>query len=65
MFDCVAGFQGTSLNAKLLQGPGLISSIIGVVTRFRKEPMILMADVESMFHQVKVPADDVDLLRFL
>ncbi len=65
MFDCVASFQGTSLNAKLLQGPGLISSIIAVVTRFRKEPMILMADVESMFHQVKVSADDVDLLRFL
>ncbi len=65
MFDCGASFQGTSLNAKLLQGPGLISSIIGVVTTFRKEPMIFMADVESMFHQVKVPADDVDLLRFL
>ncbi|XP_042264714.1 uncharacterized protein LOC121895540 [Thunnus maccoyii] len=35
VFDCGARFQGTSLNAQLLQGPDLTSSLIGVVTRFR------------------------------
>lgn len=65
VFDCGASFQGTSLNAQLLQGPNLTSSLAGVVGRFRKEPVVIMADVESMFHQVRVPAEDADLLRFL
>ncbi|GAA6087285.1 uncharacterized protein LOC112138581 [Tachysurus ichikawai] len=65
VFDCGASFQETSLNAQLLQGPDLTSSLIGVVTRFRKEPVVIMADIESMFHQVRVPPQDADLLRFL
>lgn len=65
VFDCGASFKGTSLNAQLLQGPDLTSLLIGVVTRFRKESVVIMADVESMFHQVRVPAEDADLLRFL
>lgn len=65
VFDCGATFQATSLNAELLQGPDLTSSLIGVMTRFRKEPVVITADIESLFHQVKVPAEDVDLLRFV
>lgn len=65
VFDCGATFQSTCLNAQLLQGPDLTSSLVGVMTRFRKEPVVIMADIESMFHQVRVPAEDVDLLRFL
>lgn len=33
--------------------------------RFRQEPVALMADIESMFYQVRVPDEDADLLRFL
>lgn len=65
VFDCGATFKGTSLNSQLLQGPDLTSSLVGVLTRFRKEPVVLMADIEAMFHQVKVPVEDSDLLRFL
>lgn len=65
VFDCGATFQSTCLNAQLLQGPDLTSSLVGVMTRFRKEPVVIMADIESMFHQVRVPAEDADLLRFL
>ncbi len=65
VFDCGATFQGTSLNTQLLQGPDLTSSLIGVITRFRKERVVIMADIEAMFHQVRVPKDDTDLLRFL
>lgn len=65
MFDCSASYKGQSLNEELLQGPDLTSSQIGVVTRFRREPVVIMADIEAMFHQVRVPPDDVDLLRFL
>lgn len=65
VFDCGASYQGTTLNKQLLQGPDMTSSLIGVLTRFREEQVALMADVESMFHQVKVPPEDADLLRFL
>ena len=33
--------------------------------RFRQEEVVLVADIEQMFHQVQVPADDCDALRFL
>ena len=38
---------------------------MGVLLRFREEAVALMADVEAMFHQVRVCADDIDVLRFL
>lgn len=65
VFDCGASYQGTTLNEQLLQGPDMTSSLVGVLTRFRQERVAIMADVESMFHQVKVPPEDADLLRFL
>ncbi|KAL7881025.1 hypothetical protein SRHO_G00032790 [Serrasalmus rhombeus] len=52
VFDCAASFHGVSLNTVLLQGPDLTNSLIGVILRFRKEPIGIMADVKSMFHQV-------------
>lgn len=65
VFDCGASFQGTSLNQHLLQGPDLTSSLVGVLLRFRQEIVAVMADVEAMFHQVRVSKEDTDLLRFL
>lgn len=57
--------QGFTINKQLIQGPDLTGSLIGVLTRFRLEPVAVMADVEAMFHQVSVPPEDADLLRFL
>ncbi|KAK0131196.1 hypothetical protein N1851_034101 [Merluccius polli] len=65
VFDCGATFHGTSLNAELLQGPDLTSTLMGVLTRFRQHPVALMADIKSMFHQVRVSRSDADFLRFL
>ena len=65
VFDCTAKHRGTSLNDQLLQGPDLTNNLVGVLTRFRQEPVALMADVESMFHQVRVSPNDCDNLRFL
>ncbi len=55
VFECNASYQGFSLNGQLLQGPNLTNTLIGVLTRFRKEPIAMMADIESMFYQVRVP----------
>ena len=65
VFDCSARFAGTSLNSHLLQGPDLINNLVGVLLRFRQDKFAVMADLESMFHQVRVPTEDQDLLRFL
>ena len=65
VFDCGASFKGTSLNSKLLQGPDLTNSLLGVLTRFRQESVAVMADIQAMYHQVKVARNDADFLRFL
>lgn len=38
-----------------------LSGVLG----FCEEPVVLMADIESMFYQVKVPKHNEDLLDFL
>ena len=65
VFDCAATYRGTSLNDQLLQGPDLMNSIVGVLLRFRQEQVALVADIEAMFHQVKVRDEDCSVLRFL
>lgn len=65
VFDCSARFRGVSLNDVLFQGPDLTNSLIGVLVRFRQEPIAAMADIEGMFHQVGVPESDRNFLRFL
>lgn len=54
-----------SLNTELLQGPDLTNSLVGVLLRFRQEPIAMTADIKSMFYQVRVPRSDVYFLRFL
>ena len=47
------------------QGPDLTNGLVGVLVRFQENPMAMMADVEAMFHQVRVAATDTNALRFL
>ena len=54
-----------SLNDKVHQGPVLTNSLVGVLFRFRQEPIALMADIQGMFNQVHVSEDDRDALQFL
>ena len=65
VFDCSAKFQGVSLNDYLLTGPELTNTLVGVLCRFRKGPVAIMCDIERMFHQFHVRAEDQDYLRFL
>ena len=65
VFDCAAKFREVSWNDKLLQGPDFTNTLVGVMTRFRLEPIALMSDIEAMFHQVEVAPDHCDALRFL
>ncbi|XP_054594125.2 uncharacterized protein [Nothobranchius furzeri] len=65
VFDCSAKFHETSLNDHLLTGPDLTNKLVGVLCRFRKDPIAVMCDIERMFHQFHVKAEDRDYLRFL
>ena len=65
IFDCAAEYGGVSLNSRVRQGPDLTNKLVGVLTRFRLNPIAIMADIQAMFHQVRVTRDDQDTLRFL
>ena len=65
VFDCGAQCNGTTLNKMLLQGPDLTNSLVGVLMRFRQDHVAIMADIESMFYQVKVPTEQRHFLKFL
>ena len=65
VFDCSAQYKGESLNSHLLQGPDLTNQLLGVLCRFRQNPVAFMCDVESMFHQFKVLTTHRDFLRFV
>ncbi|XP_053272740.1 uncharacterized protein LOC128430658 [Pleuronectes platessa] len=65
VFDCSARFKETCLNDHLLTGPELTNTLIGVLCRFRRGPVAIMCDIERMFHQFHVNAEDQDYLRFL
>ncbi|XP_071948982.1 uncharacterized protein [Antedon mediterranea] len=65
VFDCSANYKGTALNQHLLTGPDLNNTLIGVLCRFRQEPIAIMCDIERMFHQFHVNQNDRNYLRFL
>ena len=65
VFDCSADYKRESLNKHLLTGPDLTNGLVGVLFRFRRDPVAFMCDLEAMFHQFKVDKRHRNLLRFL
>ena len=65
VLDCAATHDSMSLNSQVLQGPDLTNKLLGILLRFRRGRVALMADIEAMFHQIKVYPQHRDALRFL
>jgi hypothetical protein len=65
VFDASAEYQGESLNRHLLQGPGLIINLAGILTRFKNEPVATTCEIEAMLYHVLVPEHHRNFLRFL
>ena len=58
VYHCAARFGQTSLNQQLLQGPDQTNQLVGVLSRFRRNTVGMVADIEAMFHQVLVDPKD-------
>ena len=65
VFDCSAKFKGDCLNDKLLQGPNLLNTLLGILLRFRLYSVAFSCDVKNMYYNFSVPKNQRDLLRFL
>lgn len=63
--DAAALYKGKGLNASLVSGPDFLRPLPGVLIGFRNGRFAIAADVEEMFHQVRVSEEDADSLRFL
>ena len=64
VFDGATEYQETPINKNLLKGPNYLVSLVGVSLRFRQKPP-LCADIEKMYHQVRLAPEDREAFRFL
>ena len=64
VFDAAGEYDWINLNTVLLTGPLLLKNLVGVLTRFRNQRIVIAADIEFMYHQVRVSKLDANALRF-
>ncbi|XP_076043736.1 uncharacterized protein LOC143026841 [Oratosquilla oratoria] len=65
VFDCAARVNNLPFNDLLRQGPEISNLFLGVFLRFRLGLHAYIADIKTMYYQVKMPEGDRDYLRFL
>ena len=65
VFDCSSNFKGFCMNHELMQGPDLTNHLLGVLFRFRQEFVAFSGDIESMFFQIRIPAEQRRFHQFL
>ena len=65
VFDCAPKSKDMCLNDALMQEPNQTNTLNSVLTRFRKERVVLVGNIKSIFHQVQVNPKDTWALRFL
>ena len=53
------------INKELIPGPDLANQLVDVLTRFRENKVVFMADVEKMYFQIFVAEEHQCLLRLL
>ncbi|VDH98788.1 Hypothetical predicted protein [Mytilus galloprovincialis] len=65
VFDSSASYDNVSLNSVMLRGPDMTNNLVGVLMRFRKELIGIMADIQQMFYSFTVNEEHRNFLRFL
>ena len=63
--NAAAKNKGESLSDKLLTGPDLLQSPVGINFRFKEHQIALTADIEAMFLQIKLQPQECKVLRLL
>ena len=64
VFDAAGEYDGMSLNKALLTGPDLQNNLVGVLLRLRNHTFAIAADIEAMYHQIRISKSDANSLRF-
>ncbi|XP_062533722.1 uncharacterized protein LOC134202737 [Armigeres subalbatus] len=65
IWDARAAVNGISLNSVLLKGPDQLTSLPGVLLRFRQFNVGVSSDIKEMFHQIYIRKEDRHSQRFL
>ncbi|XP_058456663.1 uncharacterized protein LOC131434046 [Malaya genurostris] len=66
VFDASAKTStGYSLNDCLLVGPVIQDDLLNIILRFRKCKIVMIADIEKIYRQIKIHPDDRPLQRVL
>lgn len=66
VFNSSQSYKGTSLNNCLAKGPDSFrNSIIGLLLRWREEPIAIVGDIQKMFHSVYLHPLEQHCHRFL
>ena len=64
VFDCSSQYKGMSTNQNLLSGPDLTNKLINVLYRVKLKPVAFMADIQTMYCQMKVPKSQRSYFRY-
>lgn len=65
VWDAAATVNGISLNSELLSGPDLLQSLPAVINSFRERRIAFGADIQEMYHQIRIRSEDKSAQRFL
>lgn len=57
--------SGVSLNSFLLPGPSLYNKILKIFMNMRSDEVLIVGDLEEMFHQIVIKPEHRNVLRFL
>ena len=65
MFDCSIELNGRPINKELFLGPDLANKKVEVLTKFRENQVVFMADIEKMYFLIFAAEQHRSLVRFL
>lgn len=65
VFDSLSKFEGRSLNDVILSEPDLTNLLLGIILRFRRKEVAIMADKEQMFSCFRVIPAHRNFLRLM
>ncbi|XP_053699076.1 uncharacterized protein LOC128746050 [Sabethes cyaneus] len=65
VWDAAASVNGISLNTELLKGPDMLQSLPSVINHFRERRIAFGGDIQEMYHQIRIRAEDRQAQRFL